>query len=393
MSPSELCYCYWNAYLASPFRPRLLMALILGCLVESAVAQTADVVPLGEASVSIMQAASEIRITVPQAVTPHWSTLTSPPRLVVDLRGMTIARPRTIREGLPQQVEAIRIGAHPDKLRIVFDLVSDEISPEVELVGEAVVVRLTDIPQATREATPEPTPASTPSLTEAPVPTPSPTVQPSAALPFSLRVSLEANEIRFGYNDLDAANVELQNLGAQTERIVTKVTRSTLAGDDTAIDRLLSVPTLIVLGAQERKTVRVVRLPTLRESARKQEQTLRIAFMPSVGAALKNQEQESLFLEVRALPEQVQPSFRWSRKRGELQIMNNGNIGLTFDQCAARHLASEGSVRGFSAFRLTPDQTRRLEIPLELELRCLLEKNGQFETIIIPPGPVVIDPE
>jgi hypothetical protein len=158
-----------------------------------------------------------VKINVPVATRASSFVVSSPPRIVIDLEGTRIRKNSALPVPNNPILKQIRIGAHPEKLRIVLDVNSDP-PPQYDLRedGRVVTIRLLEkgnaqslnrpseipatattepIKQLTDEKTPSPT--ATPTLpveptvvgTSTPVPAPSTTSPPRPTVASTITIT------------------------------------------------------------------------------------------------------------------------------------------------------------------------------------------------------------
>lgn len=90
-----------------------------------------------------------LKITVPTEVKIDAFMLPEPPRIVLDLAGASVKRSGAFAAPLNGVVKQVRLGAHPDKLRVVVDLAKGE-APKYEWKSgkRQVILRMLEAPAA-----------------------------------------------------------------------------------------------------------------------------------------------------------------------------------------------------------------------------------------------------
>ena len=71
----------------------------------------------------------QLLITVPNATSVAVSEISHPARIVLDFATTSISLTRTINAGENPFLKSVRVGSHPDKLRVVIDAVAEESPP------------------------------------------------------------------------------------------------------------------------------------------------------------------------------------------------------------------------------------------------------------------------
>lgn len=83
----------------------------------------------------------EIQIALPKSSTPHIFKLKNPDRLVVDLANLRLRQNRTFNLREDQPIKNIRMGIHPDRVRLVIDLISG-MTPEYRVSSDGKLLTL-----------------------------------------------------------------------------------------------------------------------------------------------------------------------------------------------------------------------------------------------------------
>ena len=126
-------------------RPSLLSTSLL----SQAHAQSNDEKPIVQARITVEREHTAeasfivVKIKLPIATSASAFVVSAPPRIVVDLEGTRIRKSSSLAVPANKVLKQIRIGAHPEKLRIVLDVFSDP-APSFEQVteGNTVTVKI-----------------------------------------------------------------------------------------------------------------------------------------------------------------------------------------------------------------------------------------------------------
>ncbi len=85
---------------------------------------------------------SSIKFTIPKNSSPQIFKLENPDRLVMDIPGLKLRNNKTLTLAANEPLKAVRIGVHPDRVRVVFDLKAGQI-PEYTVSPDGRRVSLT----------------------------------------------------------------------------------------------------------------------------------------------------------------------------------------------------------------------------------------------------------
>lgn len=117
---------------------------------ETLVQQKGDT--LGIEVINAGDATQVVLGTTSDTVQLQESRLTNPDRLVIDITGQRAALSRVFDTQKSSQVERVRLGAHPDKSRVVFDLrPGSKVTTDVQREGKNVIVTLASSGAAPQE--------------------------------------------------------------------------------------------------------------------------------------------------------------------------------------------------------------------------------------------------
>ncbi|MBX7143384.1 MAG: AMIN domain-containing protein [Oligoflexia bacterium] len=149
--------------------------------------QTLDIQGMKVSVDAASNAALLIQIPIPTGAKAQTLSLESPARLVVDVTGISKKFRSESRPFSSGALSAVRLGAHPDKVRLVFDFTSASISTTEKQVKNVlnITVRTTDASEANLPA-PTPLPSS---------PAATPTSEPQLPQPSKLSPIPKATEV------------------------------------------------------------------------------------------------------------------------------------------------------------------------------------------------------
>lgn len=270
--------------------------------------------------------------------------LSAPPRFVVDLFGVSVLNNFTVRSHLPESLRAIRIGRHPNRIRLVFDLSSDEIHGAItkrdERTFEVTVTGVgaqspENINMPARSSAPSPKRQQTAVVSPEPAPpaltplAPPPTSHlPAVPLP---QPSLQISDVtvRLDVKNAPVRNINVRNTLDQAVIVSSSVAALFPGASETSVEVLAS-PRKMALQPNEQRAFRLIATG----SPPKTEHGVEVIFSiePKREApSTDSPPQEAIRIVALVAPDRSVTKLSQHREQDHLLLMNEGTVSLLID--------------------------------------------------------------
>ena len=298
-------------------------------------------------------------------------TLTSPNRVVLDLLGLGVENPGTIRIN-DEAFKALRTGRHSDRARLVLDLKLSSL-PEylVEQSSGKLIVSFDLNPTGVKSKENSNLSGQNQKLKIVSTPTPTPTPTGKAA-----PVSLSDRSLIFYPEDRTVKNFTVRNLSLDQSLLIT------VAQEGTESLVIIS-PKSLVLAPGEEKTLRVLLQAERNHNEQQTELSLSVS---KVDKVIEGKPAEKHFIDidisVLVMPSKSSSTLEWKRKDDLIVITNRGNVTVTLEEGKLCLSASQPCSEILSR-KIAPEASAEILAPLGSRIEFMKSYAGEYEVFVI----------
>jgi len=323
-------------------------------------------------------------------------TLENPNRIIVDVSNKLVNRGADFSVGELPLVSRIRIGQHPDKTRIVFDITAENL-PDFQVYTNKTGAAKKPKSERPESVVEKPKPEIVQNeqrVLRAPSPTPSPSAPPSTRKS-EIAFSVDKMHLSFLPSDKPVKDITLINRSEQTLYFTAIPYQLDKAGlpDEAQIEthNLLVSPRRFAIKAAEERKVRIV----LSLGHSTLENVYRINLLAQLKpfsdltiteSLLQTREEAGLITGIAVLaivdPVHSDAELSWARSEGFIEIENTGNVNILLTDGRACKNKTE-SCRDIPAKRLYPGNVWKLKAHPEESLEFVQKRGNEYEPLLI----------